>query len=152
MSPIDYIYIALAILVPASIVGYTLLFTKEDYDSAGVHVGQINSRDLAKINKEPFGFEPHENTDIVVIPAIKPGDMSTDTFIHHLADIVSSKSYPLDTNPHEIFDRALAMLVNARDLLDSCYEIIPDPIDADCDNIDDIHNRISNWLVRGHQD
>jgi len=153
MSPIDYICIASAILVPAVIIGCALLFTEEDYDAAGIHLGNDPvPMDLAKIYKDPMGFEPHGSRDTFVPPPMKPGDLSTDAFIHSLADIVSSRSYPLPAQAHEIFDRALAMLVNARDLLDSCYEIIPDPIDADCDNIDDIHNRISNWLVRGHQD
>ena len=145
MSPIDYIYIALIVIIPAVIIGCALLFTKEDYDDAGVHLGNDPvPLDLARIYRDPIGFEPAHVRDTFVP---KPTEiLTTDAFIGHMLDIIEGDGVPTWDDIRDTLDRARRMITDARDIMDDCLEEIDD------DSESGINDRIGNWLVRGHQD
>jgi hypothetical protein len=139
MSPFDYILIALGFTLVGAVIALVLLCTKEDYDDAGVHVDDHNSLDLAKIYRDPIGFEPHGARDTFVPNEVDT--MSTDEFIADLDRRVNSDF--MGVTQRACMRRALAMLIEARDIMD------------DISGIDDelsVSNRANNWLVRGHQD
>jgi len=141
MSPFDYILASLVILIPGVIIALALLCTKEDLDEAGVHIDDHNSLDLAKIYRDPMGFEPHGARDTFV-PA-EVDTMSTDEFIESFRQAVEDGIWLGNSRMHRQAKRALSMLIEARDIMD------------DISGIDDeltVSNRASNWLVRGHQD
>lgn len=145
MSPIDYIYIALIVIIPAVIIGCTLLFTKEDYDDAGVHLGNDPvPLDLARIYRDPIGFEPAHVRDTFVPSHIDT--MSTDEFLGHLLDLIEGDGVPTWEDIRDSLERSRQMLVGARDIMDDCL------VEIDDDSESGINDRIGNWLVRGHQD
>lgn len=141
MSPFDYILASLVILIPGVIIALALLCTKEDLEEAGVHIDDHNSLDLAKVYRDPIGFEPHGSRDTFVPTEVDT--MSTDEFIEDLDRRVNSDFMGVMPNDRVRMKRALAMLIDARDILDS---IEP------CGHNDELCNKASNWLVRGHQD
>jgi hypothetical protein len=131
-------------LITGVLVLIHIFASKDDLKSAGVHTDQSAPINLVDIYKEPFGFEPHGSRGTFVPPPMKPGDMSTDQFIHHLVEVIESEVPPTLDDMKRDIGRALSMLVNARDIID---DIEP------CGHIDeDFENRINNWLIRGHQD
>lgn len=145
METFDYIAIICAIVIVGSIVLYLRLVTKEDLEEAGVHIDDHNSLDLSKIYRDPMGFEPHGARDTFV-PA-KVDTMSTDEFIESFRQSVEDGIWLGNSRMHRQAKRALAMLIEARDLMDQCLDGLP----CDMDN-EDLVNKVSNWLVRGHQD
>lgn len=140
MSPFDYIVLALILSIVGAVIALVLLCTKEDYDDAGVHVDDHNSLDLAKIYRDPIGFEPHGARDTFVPTEVET--MPTDEFIADLHCRVNTDFMGVMPNDLARMKRALAMLIEARDIMD------------DISGIDDelsVSNRANNWLVRGHQ-
>lgn len=141
MSPFDYILIALGFTLVGAVIALVLLCTKEDLEEAGVHIDDHNSLDLAKIYRDPMGFEPHGARDTFV-PA-EVDTMSTDEFIESFRQAVEDGIWLGNSRMHRQAKRALSMLIEARDIMD------------DISGIDDelsVSNRANNWLVRGHQD
>lgn len=141
MSPFDYILIALGFTLVGAVIALVLLCTKEDLEEAGVHIDDHNSLDLAKIYRDPMGFEPHGARDTFV-PA-EVDTMSTDEFIESFRQSVEDGIWLGNSRMHRQAKRALSMLIEARDIMD------------DISGIDDelsVSNRANNWLVRGHQD
>ena len=145
MSPFDYILIALGFTLVGAVIALVLLCTKEDYDDAGVHVDDHNSLDLAKIYRDPIGFEPHGSRDTFVPNELDT--MSTDEFIADLHARANTDFMGVMPNDRVRMKRALTMLVGACELLDQCVDRLP----CDIDN-EDLVNKVANWLVRGHQD
>jgi hypothetical protein len=145
MSPFDYIVLALILSIVGAVIALVLLCTKEDYDDAGVHVDDHNSIDLAKIYRDPIGFEPHGARDTFVPTEVDT--MSTDEFIESFRQTVEGEVWPGNTRTQRQAMRALAMLIEARGIMDECLDGLP----CDIDN-EDLVNKVSNWLVRGHQD
>lgn len=145
MSPFDYIVLALILSIVGAVIALVLLCTKEDYDDAGVHVDDHNSIDLAKIYRDPIGFEPHGARDTFVPTEVDT--MSTDEFIADLDARANTDFMGVMPNDRVRMKRALAMLIEARGIMDECLDGLP----CDIDN-EDLVNKVSNWLVRGHQD
>ena len=139
MSPFDYIVLALILSIVGAVIALVLLCTKEDYDDAGVHIDDHNSLDLAKIYRDPIGFEPHGARDTFVPTEVDT--MSTDEFIEDLDRRI--KSDFMGVAHRACMKRALSMLIEARDIMDS--------IDSWSNN-KELFDKSCNWLVRGHQD
>lgn len=145
MTPFDYILFALVLSAVAVVIALALTFTKEDCDAAGVHIDDHNSLDLSKVYAEPMGFEPHGVRD--PFPLDEVDAMSTDEFIEALRHSVVDGVWLGNYRMHQQVRRAAGMLVHAREIMDECLDGLPSDIGNE-----ELVNKVSNWLVRGHQD
>jgi hypothetical protein len=134
--------VLLAIAAGVAIYGiFGLVFgSSEDLKSAGVYRGKL---DLSEVYRDPIGFEPHGSRDTFVPTEVDT--MSSDEFIADLERRVNTDF--MGVAQRACMKRALTMLVGACELLDQCVDRLP----CDIDN-EDLVNKVSNWLVRGHQD